>query len=165
MTLDDIATGVRVAVDANILIYHFTGQSRACQRFLRRCQSGELRACMPAHTALEVLHRRMTIEAVETGVASAGNVARKLAQHPDRVRQLLQCHADFAALRGLGIDIIATTPAALNRIHVHCLTYGLLANDAALVAVMEEEGISHLATADNALARMSVITVYQPDDL
>jgi predicted nucleic acid-binding protein len=164
-TLDQIPAGARITVDANIFIYHFTGKSRDCHDLLLRCQSREVTAEIPCHTALEVLHRLMTIESVVAGVTGSGNIARKLAEKPERVRSLTRCHAEFAALSRLGVTIVDTTVEALGRVSAICLRHGLLANDAALVAVMETRGVGHLATADSNLLGLPHIQSYLPGDL
>jgi len=65
----------------------------------------------------------------------------------------------------MGINVVSTSSSAIARVSTICHTYGLLANDAALVAVMQEERIERLATADSHLSSVSLVEAYLPGDL
>lgn len=54
-TLEEIGPGQVVFVDANIIIYHFTGPSYACRTLLERCEDGEVLGITGAKVVLEVL--------------------------------------------------------------------------------------------------------------
>jgi len=41
LPLPELPAGQTVFIDANIFIYHFTGLSRECSRFLERCAWGD----------------------------------------------------------------------------------------------------------------------------
>jgi len=43
--------------------------------------------------------------------------------------------------------------------------YGLLVNDSLIAAIIQEEGIKHLATNDNAFFKVDEFNCYQPTDL
>lgn len=163
--LSDVPPGARVAVDANILLYHYAGVSAECTSFLKRVQRGELLGLLPAHIALEVLHRLMLIEALQEKLTSGGNPARKLSEHPDRVRRLTRSLSDFSDLSASGLALVELDSAALARVPSLCLRHGLLANDAALVAVAERHRASHLATADERLHSIPGLAVCRPTDL
>jgi predicted nucleic acid-binding protein len=57
MRLDDLPRATSIFIDANIFIYHFTGASGECTRFLARCEAGELAGVTSVSVLLEVLHR------------------------------------------------------------------------------------------------------------
>jgi len=42
MRLEDVLDGQRIFIDANILIYHFSGISAECRSFLERCESRQV---------------------------------------------------------------------------------------------------------------------------
>jgi hypothetical protein len=74
MKLEDLPEGTRIFVDANILIYHFSGVSLECQAFLQRCESGQLEAFTGVHIVLEVAHR-LTCQAstfISPGISHKG---------------------------------------------------------------------------------------------
>ena len=70
MKLEDLPEGARVLVDANILIYHFSGVSLECRAFLQRCESRQVEALTGVHILLEVTHRLMVLEALQKGLGS-----------------------------------------------------------------------------------------------
>ncbi|MGQ0569583.1 MAG: hypothetical protein ACT4P5_08650, partial [Armatimonadota bacterium] len=80
MTLADIAQQSSVFVDANILIYHFAGQSDECSAFLTRVETGDLRGFTGQTVILEVTHRLMILEAIEQGLSAGTNPAARLAR-------------------------------------------------------------------------------------
>jgi len=45
------------------------------------------------------------------------------------------------------------------------MNYGLLANDAALLAVMEHEGVEHLVSSDKLLQDIAPFQTWWPQDL
>lgn len=157
--------GSRIAVDANIVLYHFSGRSRQCSDFLKRARAGEIKAFLPVHIGLELLHRLMMLEAVSAGITTSGSPAGKMSGKPDSVRKLQRSFVDFQALNRLGITPIDSSASALERVTWYAMSYGLLANDAAMLAVMEEYDIAHLATSDKQLQNISPFQSWCPDDL
>lgn len=165
MTLEDIPAGTHLVVDANILVYHFTGYSQQCRALLARGAAGDIHLYSPVHVCLEFLHRRMMLEAVETGLVAPGNVARKMAQKPAAIAQLHKSRTDFEQLPMLGLQLLPLGAATLTRLPRLSAQYGLLANDAALLAVMEEHQLLALATADRGLTGIPPFRTYAPSDL
>ncbi len=47
MKLEDVPDGERIFIDANILIYHFSGISSDCRTFLQRCEAKSIEESMP----------------------------------------------------------------------------------------------------------------------
>jgi predicted nucleic acid-binding protein len=88
MKLEDVPAGTTIFVDANILIYHFSGLSLECQAFLQRCESRQVDAYTGAHIVLEVMHRLMMLEALQKGFITGGQPARRLKEHPEIVKGL-----------------------------------------------------------------------------
>lgn len=165
MKLSELPVGSRIAVDANIVLYHFSGHSKRCSDFLRRAQTGQIVAFMPAHIGLELLHRLMMLEAVADGITSSGSPAKKMSGRPDSVRRLQRSFRDFHTLRKLGLSLLETSIPALERVTWFSMNYGLLANDAALLAVMEQAGIEHLASSDRLLQSIAPFQTWRPEDV
>lgn len=156
---------MRVAVDANVPVYHFTGRSAECSRFLARCAKRELHGFMPAHIALELLHQLMLLEARVGGLATGSNLARRLSEKPATVRALQHAYRDFGLLERIGLTLLDTTRKTVERTSWFCLSYGLLANDAALLAAMEEQAIQALASADGKLQDVPPFRTFGVADL
>src|SRR5215813_4965766 len=88
MKLEDLPDGARIFVDANILIYHFSGISLECRAFLQRCESRQVEAFTGVHIVMEVTHRLMILEALQKGLITGGQPARKLKEQPEIIKVL-----------------------------------------------------------------------------
>ncbi len=120
---------------------------------------------MPAHIALEVLHLLMVTEGRTTGLSTGPNPARRLRERPSVVQPLRDCYRDIGLLRQLGITVLDTTRKSVDRTSWYCVSYGLLTNDAALLAVMEEHELDILASADGKLQNIPPFKTYGVSDL
>jgi predicted nucleic acid-binding protein len=165
MTYDAIEEGSTLFVDANVFIYHFTGVSPECTSLLSRCETGELHGSTSAVIQAEVCHRLMMIEAVERKLVSAGNVARKLAERPQIVRQLATYEANVEAMGLMGIDVLPLTGATVAQGLRIQQRYGFLTNDSLLIATMLQYGVRLVASADRRLATANEVEVVVPTDL
>ncbi len=165
MTIEEVPDGSHLVLDANILVYHFSGQSQQCRQLLRRCKQGRVSGYCTTHIALEALHRLMAVEAVEAGLIASGRPASQLQAAPDLVKGLTRSPRSIASLGLLGLRLVPLEESALARVPWYCAQYGLLANDAALLAVMEGLGTPNLATADKHFRCLAGLNVYWPSDL
>ena len=165
MKLEEVPSGERVFVDANIFIYHFTRLSSQCRAFLSRCESGEVQAFTGVHILLEVLHRLMMLEALHKGLIVGGQPARKLKEHPEIVRNLRDYNQSVRHIPRMGVRIRALTPALLTASEEIRSQYGILTNDSVSVAVMQKPRLTHLVSHDSDLKNLAGLVVYQPNDL
>lgn len=165
LPLPELSARQTVFIDANIFIYHFTGLSQECSRFLERCERGDLWGITAVHILLEVLHRLMMIEAVTKGLVTSGNVARKLRKRPNLVKQLTDYQTQTEAILEMGIEAVGLTSDSLKLSYPYRRRDELLVNDSLTVAVMEAEGILNLVTADLDFTRVEGLRVYSPLDL
>jgi predicted nucleic acid-binding protein len=163
MRFSEIPAGADLCLDANTLIYHFTAHPQygaACKQLIRRVRRGQIAGLISTHILGEVAHRMMSIEAVETfGWAIAG-IAQRLRQHPAHVQQLKQFRRGIEQVSQFGIRIL-TIPPQLIAAAISQQT-GLLSNDALLVAVMREHGLTQLASHDADFDRVAGLTRYGP---
>jgi len=165
MTFDELDEGAAVFIDANVFIYHFVKRSPQCSSFLERCESRELRGATSVLVLAEVSHRLMMIEAVEKGLVSPGNVARKVGAQTDLVRQLSNYEVGVQAICTMSIEIAPVTELTLLQGLRLQRLYGLLTNDSLIVATMLQGGLRLLATADRRFASVSEIETVMPSDL
>ncbi len=163
--LSDIPDGDRVFVDANVFVYHFTGVSADCSWFLKRCEQGSITGLTGMHVLLEVLHRLMMVEAVLKGLVSPGNVARKLREHPEVVKQLSQSEEQAEIVPRMGVGVISVDDGTLAAGRRFRSSYGLMVNDSVTAAVARQEGIEAIATSDRDFLRVSGFRVYSPGDI
>jgi predicted nucleic acid-binding protein len=165
MQLEDVPNGEQIFVDANILIYHFSGISSACRTFLRRCESRQVEAFTGVHILLEVAHRLMMLEALHTGLISGGQLARRLKEQPEIVKSLRDYNRSIREIPSLGIRVRAITSAIVRASEAVRVQEGLLTNDSITVALMRRLGLTAVATYDADFERVGSLRVYQPADI
>lgn len=164
-TLEEIAPGQMVFVDANIFIYHFTGRSMACRTLLERCEEGEVLGITGAHVVLEVLHRLMMLEAVQKDLISPGNVARRLRERLDIVRALDEYARHAGRIDDMGVRILPVDAQVVRASHEVRRAAGLLINDSVSVAMMQQDGIRAIATQDQDFKTVPGLQVYLARDI
>jgi predicted nucleic acid-binding protein len=163
--LSDVPDGAHVFVDANIFVYHFTGVSADCSRFLARCEQGSVAGLTGAHILLEVLHRLMMVEAVIAGLVPPGNVARKLRDHPEVVTQLSRSEEQADLVPRLGVRVMPVGEDILVASRQYRSSYGLMVNDSVTMAMARQEGVEAIASSDKDFLRIPRLHVYRPGDI
>ena len=165
MKLNEIKPGEQLFVDSNIFIYHFTGVSDECTAFLSRCETGELIAVTSVNVILEVLHRLLMIEAVRKELVQPPNIVKKISKHPEKLKQLNEYYANTEKIKDMGIQIQSLKFDTIVKSHMVRLSHGLMVNDSVIVASMQENAITFLATADKAFEKVAGIEVCRPNDV
>lgn len=164
MTLDKIAPGARVFVDSTIFIYHFSGASRECRRFLERCESGDIKCFTSVIVVAEVTHRLMMIEAIARGLATPGQVARRLREKPEIIKKLLLYQEQVEQIPLMGIEILPFDLKSLIRSAELRNSHNLLTSDSLVASSAKEAGLKHIASTDLDLERVAHFELYQPSD-
>lgn len=162
MRLKAIPQGSDVLIDANIFIYHFTGNSAECSDVLARCEAGELNGVTSAAVVAEVMHRLMLAEAAVKRLAKAPRVLKKLRERPEMLSRLTDYFIAVQAIFDIGIKVIPLTPELILSSQAIRSLYGLSVNDSLIVATMKEEGVEVLATNDAAFSRVEWIKIFRP---
>ncbi len=165
LSLDEIPSGTECFIDSNIFIYHFTGVSDECTRFLKRCENRYISGVTATNVILEVLHCLMMIEAVKKGLIAGPNILKKLQKSYDKVRDLIDYSSNVEKIHQMGIKILSFTWETIKSSQVVRAHYGLLVNDSLIITIMKEAGINVLASNDEAFKRVDIITLCQPSDL
>jgi predicted nucleic acid-binding protein len=165
MRLEDLPAGERIFVDANILIYHFSGLSPECRAFLQRCESRQVEAFTGVHIVLEVMHRLMLLEAVHRGLISGGQLARKLKERPEIVKGLREYNRSIRQIPRMGLRVRAIPLAVVRASEAVRVQEGLLTNDSITVALMGQVGVTAIATHDADLDKVANLSIYQPGDI
>ena len=165
MRLNDLRDGARAFVDSNILIYHFAGKSADCRAFLQRCEQGRVEALTGAHIVLEVTHRLMILEALQKGLIPSGQPARRLKRRPEVVKVLSDYNRAVRQIPQIGIRVHDVQLPVVNASEAVRVKDGLMTNDSVTVAMMQELGLTQIATHDSDLQRVSNLEVYQPGDV
>jgi len=164
MTPDDIPAGTAVLLDANILIHARRGTSVQCQRLLARCAAREIRGFLTTIAVAEFCHRRMMQESQSLGLAGP-NPAKALGQNPALLGQLNQYRRDVEDLLAGDLTIHPLDAADLALALEPQRRHHLLTNDSLHLAAAMRANLPALATNDHGFDQVTVVTLYQPDDV
>ncbi len=135
-----------------------------CREILERCERGEVRGYTSVVVLTETAHRLMIIEAVTTGLLTAGNVVRKLRQKPALVKKLHLYREPVQRIPLMGIEV---APLEIQTF-LHCWdlqkSYGFLVKDSVIAASALALGVPAIASADPDFERLG-LDLYSPSDL
>jgi predicted nucleic acid-binding protein len=165
MTFADLPAGASVFVDANTLVYHFQPHpvlGAACTDLVERIERQELTGFTSTHVLSEVAHRLMTLEACLLFSWPFAGIAQRLRQHPAQVQTLTRFRQALQEVPRLGIQILTIAPPLIDAAAAVSQQTGLLSNDALIVAVMQANGLSNLASNDADFDRVPGLTRYAP---
>lgn len=160
MNFSDIPAGEMVFLDANVFI-HFFGRDPdfgpPARDLLRRIENGELRGVTTTHILAEVLHRLMTIEAMQTFGWPYAGIAQRLRQHLDSIERLHLFQKCVREISDSPVAIHEVTLANLSEATAISAAQGLLTNDAIVIAAMRELGLNLIASEDADFDRVSEV--------
>src|SRR6266850_5150757 len=91
MIFDDLLPGDALFLDANILVYFYSGDpvfGGVCGRLLQRIENKELTGFISTHVFSEMAHRLMTIQAILMFGWAVPAVAKRLRQKPADISKL-----------------------------------------------------------------------------
>lgn len=164
VTFDSIPAGSAVFLDANTLVYAFTADPRfsaACANLLRRIENKEFQAVTSAHVG-EMAHRLITLEASSKLKRALAGLVNWLKRHPLEVQALSSNRNAIDELSILPITIHAVTRANVSQAVYISRAHGLLTNDALTVAIMNQHGLTRIASNDADFDRLPGFTRFTP---
>jgi predicted nucleic acid-binding protein len=165
MTFADLPAGAHVFTDANSLIYHFSPHPAlgpACSQFVVAVENQTLSGYTSTHVIGEVAHALMVVEAVSLPGWSLSNVPKRLKKQGPIIQQLTLFEAAVATLLQSRFQVLTISANLLQKSTSISRQYGLLTNDALIVAIMQEHGLTALASHDDDFDRVPWITRYGP---
>jgi predicted nucleic acid-binding protein len=165
MTFADLLAGEAIFLDANTLVYHFVSDpvyGAACSQLLQRIENKEIQGLTSTHILTEMAHRIMTIEAISAFTWPVAGIARRLRQHPAQVQQLAGFHHAVERVLQSRIQVLAVPVPLVAAGTMVSRQTGLLSNDALIVAIMQANGMTKIATEDADFDRVPGITRYAP---
>jgi uncharacterized protein len=165
MKLEDLPGGTPIFVDANFLIYHFSGISQECRAFLQRRESRQVEAFTGVHIVLEVMHRLIMLEALQKGLITGGQPARKLKEQPEIIKVLREYNQSVQQIPRLNIRVRTITSGVVRASEAIRVQNGLMTNDSITVALMRKLSLTAIATADADFDNISALRVYRPGDI
>ena len=164
MTFADLPAGASVFLDANPLVYHFAADpvfGPACNQLITRIQNRQVLGVTSTHVLSETTHHLMTIEAASL-MGWTSKVVARLKQQPAIVQKLTRFRQAIEDVPRLGIQVLTIPPDLIATAAAVSQQTGLLSNDALIVAVMQANGLTNLASGDSDFDRVPGITRYAP---
>ena len=164
MNPGEVANGVTILIDTNVLLYARDRRSGQCRSLLQRCEQGDVNGVITLPTVAEFCHRCMIEEAQSKGLVGS-NPARALSERPELVRQLSAYAERIRELLDSALVVAELHSedclAALELQKQH----GLLTNDSFNLSIARRHGIKDIATADKCFDNIEGLSIYKPDDL
>jgi predicted nucleic acid-binding protein len=165
MIFADLVAADAVFLDANTLTDHFEPHAvwgPPCADLLQRIENRELAGFTSTHALSEVSHRLMTIQAsVLFGWPFAG-IGNRLRSHPAEVQKLNAFRQAIDRVLQSSLQVLTITPVMLATAASLSQQIGLLTNDGLIVAVMQANGLTKLASNDTDFDRVPWLTRYAP---
>jgi predicted nucleic acid-binding protein len=165
MNFAAIPMGASVFVDANTFVYHFTPHPvfrAACEQFLERILRQDLLGFTSTHVLSDAAHRLMTMEAITLLGWPAAGVAQRLRRHHAEIRKFTRFRQAIDEVPLLGVQVLAVTPQHVSAAAALSQQHELLSGDALILAIMQQQGLSHLASHDDDFDRVPGIARYGP---
>jgi predicted nucleic acid-binding protein len=165
MTISDLQSGESVFVDSNIFVYAFAPEPQfgpASEQLLERIERNDVHGFTSVNVLSDVAHRLMALEACSVFGWPYAGIAQQLKRHPLEVRQLSRYSQAVQEIVDMGFQIVAAASRHVTQATAESQTHGLLSNDALILVLMHENGISHLASNDADFDRVPGITRYAP---
>jgi predicted nucleic acid-binding protein len=165
MIFDDLGSPADLFLDANTFIYHFTNDPKwgsACTRLLERIEFQELRGFTSTHVLADVTHRLMTIEAMDLLGWPTTRLAARLRQHHADIPKLTVYLQALVKIAQIGVQVLPVLEQHILQASQLSRAHELLTGDALIVALMQANGLTNLASLDSDFDRVPGITRYAP---
>jgi predicted nucleic acid-binding protein len=165
MTFADLAAGDAVFLDANTLTYHFQPHARwgpPCTDLLQRIENQELAGFTSTHVLSEVSHRLMTIQASALFNWPFAGIGNRLRTNPTEVRNLTAFREAIDQVLRSQLQVLTIAPQLLAQAAAVSQQFGLLTNDGLIVAVMQANRLTRLASHDTDFDRVQGLRRYAP---
>lgn len=164
MTFADLLKGESVFLDANPIVYYFGAHAQfgpASKELIERIENQELTAFTATHVLSEAVHHLMTLEASAV-FGWTTKVVQHLKHDPAKLQQLVHFRQAVDKVPQLGIRVLTIPPPLVATAAALSQQHGLLSNDALLVAVLQANGLTRLASNDSDFDRVPGLTRYAP---
>ncbi len=165
MNFDQVPAGSAVFLDANALVYHFTNDPKygaASTRLVHLIEQGAVYGFTSTDVLADVAHRVMTLEAIAVNGWPYAGIAARLRKQHHVIPSLTISRQAIASLPQLNIQVIPITQTLLEAATRASQRFELLTGDALIVAVMQAQNLTHLASNDADFDRVTWLTRYEP---
>jgi predicted nucleic acid-binding protein len=165
MTFAGVPSSAAIFLDANTLIYHFSSDASygvAGTELIKRVELRDVSGFTSAHALADVTHRLMTLEAISLKGWAPTRIAARLRKHHVEIPKLSVYRQAVAGLAHLRIQVLPITHPQVEAATTFSNQYELLIGDALILAVMQTNGLTNLASNDSDFDRVPWLTRYAP---
>ena len=165
--LKDFKGKEAIFIDANIFLHHAFDMNPISVEFLKTVESFNLKAYTSALVVEEITFKLI--------MQSASNFLDKLTLQNVKVllkdtktkeevfKPVVEYRGYIDMLKDFGLTVLDLTDKDMAEAIQKAKIYGLIAADAAHIAVMERKGIIHMASSDSDFKAVNNITLWSPD--
>lgn len=133
-----------------------------CLSFLDRAAAGIITVSTNVQVWADVLHKSMTSETAQLTGRDISSMVGYLKRHPEIIERLSQWPLTIRRLNVVPMTLLGIDVAILEGAMLVAKSFGLLTNDATIVALMQQHGITHLTTNDDDFDRVPGLTIWKP---
>ena len=165
MTFADIPANTSVFIDANTFVFHYSQHpllSSPCTDLLDRIGRNQLEGITSPDVLSDVAHRLMVLEAATVFGWTGTGITGRLRRRSDDIKQLSQFQRSVQTIAGFGIRIVSVSALLVEAATTVSRQVGLLTGDSLIVAIMQNEGVSQLASHDADFDRVPGLVRYTP---
>jgi predicted nucleic acid-binding protein len=164
--LDEFSAKQPIFIDANIFLSHAFDVNSACVDFLQKVESSSVKA-VTSSLVLEEVFFKLLMQSASNFVEKATVDKLKSAMRNDTNKQQIfkpvrEYGKYIRILKDAGMTILALKGEDMMLAIDKAETHNLIIADAAHLAVMEQKGIVHIASADGDFAAIPTITQWSP---
>jgi predicted nucleic acid-binding protein len=134
----------------------------ACTRLLKQIEFQELRGFISTHVLADIVHRLMTIEAMDLLGWPGTRLAARLRKHHTEIPKHIVYLQALVKIAQIGIRVLPVLEQHVIQAAQLSWAHELLTGDALVVAVMQANGLTNVASADDDFDRVPGITRYAP---
>lgn len=161
----DLPHGGRCFVDANIFYYHFVDTpplSNPCTALLERAANGTIEVSTSSHVLADAVHKVMLAEAAMKLGQNRTGLVNWLQRNQHRIAELSDFRQAANNLASMALVLLPSDVALIEEAARLSWQFGLLTNDALVVALMRRHGLSDLVTNDEDFDSIPGLTVWKP---
>ena len=161
----DLPDGEKCFVDANIFYYLFVGTSPLsdpCATFLERTANGAIEVYTSLHILAEAVHKVMLAEAEVHFARNRAGLVNWLQRNQHRISELSRFRLAAGSLSRMDLSLLPADVALVEEAATVSVQFGLLTNDALVVALMRRHALTNLVTNDEDFDAIPGLTIWKP---
>ncbi len=129
---------------------------------LKRCETGDLAGYVSAAVFNDVAYRLMTLEACQLFGWPYPGVGQRLRRHGNEIHRLVKSRQALNETMRIGVHVLPVNAQQVLLAGDLSRQHGLLSGDALIIAMMQSNGMTKLASNDADFDRVPGITRFGP---